>query len=68
MFVALVVMAAMVGSLESNEEIEMDPEVQAAITGVYVISIILVLLYLIKFLSDLLFIYGVSSVSLNFVF
>ncbi|XP_063828472.1 uncharacterized protein LOC135077863 [Ostrinia nubilalis] len=59
MLVALIVTAAIFGSLQSNEEIKNDPDAEAYMTGLYVISIILVLMYLVKFLSDLVFVYGV---------
>lgn len=40
-----------------------DLNAEAALTGLYVMSIILILMFLAKFLFDIFFIYGVVTVS-----
>ncbi|XP_026331066.1 uncharacterized protein LOC113238448 [Hyposmocoma kahamanoa] len=61
--VVMIVISATVGSVESKEldENELDVEAHAAITGLYAMSIILVFMFLAKFLFDLLFIYAVIT-------
>ncbi|KAG6455918.1 hypothetical protein O3G_MSEX009450 [Manduca sexta] len=58
MLVILITEAAMVGTINADDG-EMDPEVQSAITGLYVMSILLVFLFIVKLVSDVVFIYGV---------
>ncbi|XP_026752766.1 uncharacterized protein LOC113512978 [Galleria mellonella] len=55
MLIVMIVIAITVGSAEETG----DPEIDAAITGLYVMCIILAFMYLAKFLLDLFFIYGV---------
>ncbi|KAL0878725.1 hypothetical protein ABMA27_003776 [Loxostege sticticalis] len=59
MLVTLIVTASIFGALQNSQEIEDDVDAEAAMTGLYVITIILVLMYLVKFISDMVFIYGV---------
>lgn len=67
--VVMIVISATVGSVEAeSSELDLnegDVEAQAALTGLYAMSIILVFMFLAKFLFDLLFIYGVITVSGN---
>lgn len=65
----MIVTSATVGSVkaESTELVLSEDyvEAQAALTALYAMSIILVFMFLAKFLFDLLFIYGVITVSGN---
>ncbi|KAG6455917.1 lysosomal-associated transmembrane protein 4A-like [Manduca sexta] len=60
MLVIMIVEASMLGVLQ-NQATGLDPEEQAALTGLYVMSIILVLMFLAKFLFDVMFVYGVVT-------
>lgn len=59
----MIVVASTIEPIIYVAEEERDLNAEAALTGFYVMSIILVLMFLAKFLFDVLFIYGVSTVS-----
>lgn len=58
--VTMIVFAATMGVAKEDA----DPEVAAAMTGLYAMSIILLLMYLAKFIFDVAFIYAVIIVSI----
>ncbi|KAL4715655.1 hypothetical protein ACJJTC_006234 [Scirpophaga incertulas] len=61
LLVTMIVAAAMAGSVEDVvDAMSEDPEVVAAATGFYAMCIILVIMYLVEFFLDLIFIYGVT--------
>ncbi|KAF9420139.1 hypothetical protein HW555_003552 [Spodoptera exigua] len=57
----MIVLAAEVGAIDAEVIYAGDVEMQAGITGLYAMSIILVFMFLIKFLFDVVFVYGVST-------
>lgn len=59
----MIVVASTIEPIIYAAEEERDLDAEAALTGFYVMSIILVLMFLAKFCFDVLFIYGVSTVS-----
>lgn len=64
----MIVLAAEVGAIDVQVEYAGDVEMQAGITGLYAMSIILVFMFLIKFLFDVIFVYGVSTVRCLVIF
>ncbi|XP_013192268.1 uncharacterized protein LOC106136312 isoform X2 [Amyelois transitella] len=53
--IIMIVMAVVVGQIEETGDIDID----APVTGLYVMCILLTLMFLVRFLFDLYFIYGV---------
>ncbi|KAJ0176280.1 hypothetical protein K1T71_008454 [Dendrolimus kikuchii] len=58
LFVVMIVNTAALGVIDSSA---LDVETQAALTGAYAMCIIMVLMFLVKLLFDIAFIYGVVS-------
>lgn len=63
MFSIFIMEAVAVGTIENSIGEPIDVEVQAALTGLYAMIIILILMFLVKFIFDVLYIYGVTRVS-----
>ncbi|KAJ8719391.1 hypothetical protein PYW08_011566 [Mythimna loreyi] len=57
----MIVLAAEVGAIDAQVKYAGDVELQAGVTGLYAMSIILVFMFLFKFLFDVVFVYGVST-------
>lgn len=74
LFISMIVTAVEIGAMERDaaktlwflSDME-DIEIDARLSGLYAMSIILVFMFLAKFLFDLLFIYGVYTVRYIFV-
>lgn len=64
----MIVLAAEVGAIDVEVMYAGDVEMQAGITGLYAMTIILVFMFLVKFIFDIVFVYGVSTVRLLFIF
>lgn len=64
----MIVLAAEVGAIDVEVMYAGDVEMQAGITGLYAMTIILVFMFLVKFIFDIVFVYGVSTVRLLFLF
>lgn len=62
MLTLLIVLAAEVGAIDTSVVFAGDIEMQATITGLYAMTIILVFMFLMKFLFDIAFVYAVSTV------
>ncbi|XP_045451909.1 uncharacterized protein LOC123660933 [Melitaea cinxia] len=67
MFVIMIVVASAIEPIKYAAEEERDLNAEAALTGFYVMSIILVLMFLAKFCFDILFIYGVITERANII-
>ncbi|CAH2090109.1 unnamed protein product [Euphydryas editha] len=67
MFVIMIVVASTIEPIKYAAEEERNLNAEAALTGLYVMSIILVLMFLAKFCFDLLFIYGVVMERANII-
>ncbi|XP_075977115.1 uncharacterized protein LOC142977230 [Anticarsia gemmatalis] len=57
----MIVFTAEVGAVDPEVQFPGDIEKQAAITGLYAMCIILILMFLMKFIFDVVFIWGVST-------
>ncbi|XP_041981333.1 uncharacterized protein LOC121734784 [Aricia agestis] len=61
LFVIMIVVACTLEPFEEEAKETHDPSLEAEMTGLYAMSIILVLMFLTKFFFDVFFIYGVIS-------
>ncbi|PZC82204.1 uncharacterized protein LOC126055395 [Helicoverpa armigera] len=61
MLTLMIVLAAEVGAIDLEVQYAGDIEMQAGMTGLYAMTIILVIMFLVKFLIDIAFVYGVST-------
>ena len=59
----MIVLASTIEPIKYEAHEVRDLNAEAALTGLYVMSIILVLMFLVKFLFDVFFVYGVVTVS-----
>ncbi|XP_026745217.1 uncharacterized protein LOC113506580 [Trichoplusia ni] len=67
MLTLLIVLAAEVGAIDTSVVFAGDIEMQATITGLYAMTIILVFMFLMKFLFDIAFVYAVSTERRNII-
>ncbi|CAH0726761.1 unnamed protein product, partial [Brenthis ino] len=63
LFVIMIVLASTIEPIKYEAEQERDLNAEAALTGLYVMSIILVLMFFVKFIFDMVFVYGVVAIS-----
>ncbi|CAH0726756.1 unnamed protein product, partial [Brenthis ino] len=61
LFVIMIVLASTIEPIKYEAEQERDLNAEAALTGLYVMSIILVLMFFVKFVFDMVFVYGVVA-------